>query len=338
MSRNKPLWKTSRAGEVVDGRYRLIEPLGSGGVGQVYRAERLRIGRVVAVKFLQASHADKDEFVLRFEREALAMSRLYHPHCVGLIDYGVHENAPYLVMDYLSGVTLTEEIKRGPLAPRRAVAIMQQLLSALAYLHGRNVIHRDIKSDNVLLTEQGGETDFVTLLDLGMAKLMAGIGADIEVSSSGLLVGTPSAMSPEQIRGLPLDERTDVYSAGVLLYHLVVGKKPFLGPDVAATLKLQLEGEPRSPRQVLGRRAVSAELERVMLRALAKDRDERFQTADELAAALGEVPEGRGSQIMRIAPAALATPQPRRGLVAVAALGWLVAAGLAVALALSLLS
>lgn len=334
MSRPGSLWGDTTGEKVVDGRYRLLGPLGAGGIGKVFRAERIKIGRTVAIKFLKSDFADDDDHVRRFEREALAMSRIYHPHCVGLIDFGVHEGAPYLVMEYLSGRTLTEEIRRGKLVPRRAVGIMHQLLEALAYLHGRNVIHRDLKSDNVMLVEAQGATDFVKLLDLGMAKLMAGIGADINVSAAGILVGTPSAMSPEQILGKALDERTDIYSAGVLLYHMIVGRKPFLGADISETIKLQLEAAPPSPREILGRRAVSGELEGVINRALAKDRDERYQSAAELAAALAATPEGAraardpGTSLQRI-PAVAAAPEPRRRLWVAAILGWLVAAGLA---------
>lgn len=323
----------SLAGQLVDGRYQLVERLGSGGMGKVYRATRIGIGRTVAVKFLRSSLANRDNFVRRFEREAVAMGRLYHVHCVTLIDYGVHDGVPYLVMDYVEGQPLNAAIAGKPMTAVRAVAIMRQLLSALSYLHRRSVIHRDIKGENVMLVDPG-ERDFVMLLDLGMAKMQSGVGADPDLSmQDGLVVGTPSAMPPEQIRGQPADERSDVYAAGVLLYTMVTGRKPLLGKTTAETIRMQLEVEPEPPREVVGRRALSAALERVILDALAKDPDERTESAAAMAAALAATPEARGAGEPSAEHIELAPPRPsHRRLVWLAAAGWGLAAALAAAL------
>src|SRR5262249_11530271 len=159
---------------------------------------------------------------------------IYHHHCVSIIDYGMYQDSPYLVMEYVPGRSLSRILRDGPLPPARAVRIVQQVLDTLGYFHRRNVLHRDLKAENILIAGDEDEDDFVKLLDFGMAKLLSGVGADISVSAKGVLIGTPSAMSPEQIRELALDARSDLYSTGVLLYHMLTGRRPFQGDDMVA--------------------------------------------------------------------------------------------------------
>jgi eukaryotic-like serine/threonine-protein kinase len=299
------------ADTLVDGRYRISRRLGAGGMGTVYLAERVKIGRAVAIKFLHPSFAKQPDFVKRFEREAMAMSRVYHRHSVSIIDYGVHEESPYLVMEYVPGRSLARIIHDGALPPRRAVAIMQQVLSTLAYFHHRHVLHRDLKAENIMIAGDEDEDEYVKLLDFGMAKLLAGVGADISVSAKGIVVGTASAMSPEQIREMPLDARTDLYSAGILLYHMLVGRRPFMDEDMIAVMKMHLEKPVTPPSEILGTRAISRELDAVVLKALEKDRERRASTAPGLL-----VPAER--------------PRPGWLWVAVAVSGWAAAAALAV--------
>jgi serine/threonine protein kinase len=272
-------------GALLDDRYKVLERLGSGGMGSVYRAERVTLGRSVAVKFLHPGLGNRADFVQRFHREAMAMSKLYHVHCAALYDVGVHLGGPYLVMEYIPGRTLATDLQSGPLPPRRAILIMRQVLEALRYLHRRNIVHRDLKPRNVMLVSSSGGQDFVKVLDFGMAKLLTGERREITVQ--GTLVGTPSVMAPEQIRQKPIDGRTDIYAAGVMLYEMIVGHKPFQHPDWNTLLKMQLEEMPPSPRQLLGPDAVSPALEAVILRALAKAPKDRFQTAEEMSDALG---------------------------------------------------
>ena len=262
-------------------------------MGTVHRAERVKLGRAVAIKFLRPAFARQPDFVKRFEREALAMSRIYHHHCVSIIDYGMHEDSPYLVMEYVPGRSLSRILSEGPLPPRRAIRIVQQVLDTLGYFHRRNVLHRDLKAENIMIAGDEDEDDFVKVLDLGLAKLMAGVGAEVSISAKGVLVGTPSTMSPEQIREQPLDARADIYGTGVLLYQMLVGRRPFQGDDMIAVFKMHLERPVPPPSEILGTRAISRELEAVVLRALAKERDERFADCAAMSAALAATREAR---------------------------------------------
>jgi serine/threonine-protein kinase len=278
---------------MLDERYELLEVIGDGGVGMVYRARRVNLERMVAVKLLHESLVEEAGFVGRFQREAVAMSRLYHPHCVAVIDSGVYEARPYLVLEYLPGQTIRQLLENGRLDPLRAFQITLQLLETLDYFHGHHVIHRDLKSENVMLVESSGSKDFVKVLDFGMAKILTGPGADSQLSKIGIVPGTPSAMAPEQIYQLPPDPRIDIYATGILLYEMIVGARPFSGPDMATVVKMQLSTPPKPPRQVLGLQAISEELEQVIMKSLEKDRVDRFGTAAEMANALRATPEGR---------------------------------------------
>jgi len=288
-------------GQIVDERYRLIERLGGGGMGSVYRAERITLGRSVAVKFLHPNLGSRPDFVQRFQREAMAMSKLYHVHCAALYDCGVHGGTPYLVLEYIPGRTLAADLQAGPMEPRRAVVIIRQVLEALRYLHRRNIVHRDLKPQNVMLVSSSSGADFVKVLDFGMAKVVAGERRDITVQ--GFIVGTPSVMAPEQIRQKPVDGRTDVYAAGILLYEMVVGHKPFQHPEMEKLMHMQLETPPVPPSRLLGPGALDPTIEAAILRALAKDPRERFQSAQAMSDAL--VPVLGGEEVAR--------PAPRRG-------------------------
>ena len=294
-------------GQIVDERYKLIERLGGGGMGSVYRAERVTLGRSVAVKFLHPNLGTRPDFVQRFQREAMAMSKLYHVHCAALYDCGVHGGTPYLVLEYIPGRTLAADLQSGPMEPRRAVVIIRQVLEALRYLHRRNIVHRDLKPQNVMLVSSSSGADFVKVLDFGMAKVVAGERRDITMQ--GFIVGTPSVMAPEQIRQKPVDGRTDVYAAGILLYEMVVGHKPFQHPETEKLMHMQLETPPVPPRQLLGPDALDPSIEAAILCALAKDPRDRFQSAqamsDALVPALGEAPAPRPirrSRVRRLAP------------------------------------
>jgi serine/threonine protein kinase len=293
-------------GQVLDERYRIIERLGGGGVGTVYRAERMTLSRSVAVKFLHPSLGSRPDFVQRFQREAVAMSKLYHVHCASLVDYGVHQGAPYLVMEYIPGRTLAADLRSGPMAPRRAVLIMRQVLEALRYLHRRNIVHRDLKPQNIMLVNSSGGSDFAKVLDFGMAKIVAGERRDITVD--GVIVGTPSVMSPEQITQRTVDGRSDIYAAGVVLYEMVVGHKPFEHPEMQKLLRMHLEEAPVPPRRLIGD-AISPALESIIMRALAKDPQARFPTAKDMSDALGIAPVETGTMP---APMLRRRP-PRRG-------------------------
>jgi serine/threonine protein kinase len=299
-----------REGKVLQGRYRLLSLLAEGGMGVVYRAERVGIGRPVVVKFLHAILSDKPGIVDRFEREARATARLNHPHCVGLIDFGIDEGSPYLVMEYVEGKTLADLLDHGAVKPRRAVDIIRQILAGLEHAHERGILHRDLKPANVMIIQlEGFAGDFVKILDFGLAKL-AWPGEDKrDVTVEGIAIGTPGYMSPEQAAGVPSDRRSDIYCAGALLYHLVTGSKAFEGDDVRSVLRRHREETPASPREIKPAAGISKQLEDVIERAMQRDPIKRYQTAQEMVTALVATPEAK--QGPPATPGSLAGPLSR---------------------------
>jgi eukaryotic-like serine/threonine-protein kinase len=283
-----------RIGKILQGRYRIVSRIASGGMGSVYRGERLGLGRPVAIKFLHATMARDPQVMKRFEREAQAMSRLAHPNCIAVLDFGVDE-LPYLVMDLVHGDPLRATIEEvGVLAPRRALKIARQLLSALSHAHAQGIIHRDIKPENVLLEATPGLRDHVRVLDFGLAKMM---GSDSGLTV-GMAIGTPNYMAPEQMHEGPVDHRADLYAAGIVLYEMLTGKKPFDSAEVGEVFLKQMGMPMPRLREVAPAAGFSAELEAIVLRAADKDPAQRFPDADAMNAALEAVPE------------ALATPGP----------------------------
>jgi eukaryotic-like serine/threonine-protein kinase len=302
-----------RVGVVLNGRYRITELLGEGGMGLVYRGERLQLGRPVAIKFLHSPYAKSPKYMARFEREARAMSKLSHPYCVSVIDFGVHDE-PYIVMDFVTGETLRDLMDRVRIAPQRALQIVRQILAGLSHAHGQGVIHRDIKPGNIMVGEATGVGDHVRIFDFGLAKLHdPAAEGDHSVAT---VIGTPAYMAPEQTRAESIDARADLYAAGVLLYELLTGEKPFVGEDAYAVIRMQRE----TPAPLLRSRAeeLSEELEQVVAKALTKDREQRYQTAAEFVTALDAVPEAyqRHSSVPTDSGAPrdghIPSPRPRR--------------------------
>ena len=298
-----------RIGLVLDHRYRITERIAAGGMGVVYRAERIGLGKPVAVKFLHRTAALLPDHRVRFEREAAAMSRLTHPNLVSIIDYGSWEELPYLVMEYHRGGSLRNALDQsGALPPERAVFIARQMLAGLASAHAAGVLHRDLKPSNVLLVGAPGE-DLVKILDFGVAKLLDSGGGPTEVSVvAGRVIGTPAYMSPEHARAEPMDGRADIYSVGLLIYEMVTGRRPFQAEGKLGLLRMQVEDMPERPRA----RApdLSTELDAAIWKALEKDPDERWQSAEEFAAALAAVPEGRAGRQLAADVGPWITPPP----------------------------
>ncbi len=262
-------------GLTLDGRYQIQERIAAGAMGVVYRGERVKLGRAVAIKFLHASLADDPARRQRFEIEAMAMARLDHPHCAQVIDTGIHEQMPFVVMDFIRGVTLREVLDRGALDPRRAVALMRQILAGLAHAHEIGIVHRDVKPANVMLTDRTLIGEQVRILDFGLARLREG-NAGI---TAGMVIGTPAYMSPEQCKGGVIDARVDVYACGVLLYEMLTGHKPYEHAEPLEILRMQIHSPPPRLPEL-------PSLDAVISRALAKDPDERYATATEMHAAL----------------------------------------------------
>jgi hypothetical protein len=289
---------------VLQARYAILERVAAGAMGVVYRGERVSLGRSVAVKFLHPWIASQQAFRTRFETEARAMSRLSHPNCASVIDFGVEGASPYVVMDFIAGVTLRQLLGQGRLAPARAVAIGRQLLAGVAHAHAQNIVHRDLKPENLILGDTAGLADHVRILDFGLAKLRDG-----PALTSGLALGTPSYMSPEQT-GAPgdIDGRTDIYAVGVLLFEMLAGRKPFIAEKVAEILVMHRDVPPPKLRQVVPEAGISAALEAVVDRALAKSPGARFQTAVEFAEALARAPEGAAAQAAASFPVGAPAP------------------------------
>jgi serine/threonine-protein kinase len=278
-------------GQLVEGRWRILDRLGQGGMGVVYKAERVKLHKMVALKFLEERFTGSREWVLRFEREARAISRVQHRHVVSILDFGLHERRPYIAMEYLAGRPLNKEMGRPTMTPARGVAIVCQILEGLKHAHKAGVVHRDLKPENVMLIEATGTSDFVKILDFGLARIIS--LDEPSISTPDRVAGTPGYMSPEQVRGDKIDHRTDLYSAGVILYGVCVGKKPFDAKDDLQVLRMHLNAEPPPPRKLAPNLSVA--LEKVILRALEKNRDARFFHADAMLEALRATPEARGA-------------------------------------------
>lgn len=280
-------------GVVLADRYRLMRFLGQGGMGSVYVAEHVALGKSVAIKVLGTRWARDVTSRDRFLIEARAASKIDHENVVDVFDYGITPNSSvFLAMELLRGEPLSELVAReGPLAWPRAKGIVLQVCRALHAAHDKGVLHRDIKPENCFRTKRGANRDFIKVFDFGLAKI---IGSEDDPHSSltkvGSLFGTPEYMSPEQARGKKVDARADVYSTGILVYELVTGQVPFTGDNFMDILTRQCGEAPAPPRAAAPNATISVELERVILRALQKDAGERFQSMRELAEAIAAVP------------------------------------------------
>ena len=268
------------------GRYRIVEELGKGGIGIVYRAEDPRLGRNVAIKVLQ-EHALQDAHAhSRFRQEARSLSRLLHPNIATLFDFDSHDGCDFIVLEYVPGETLAAMLMRGALPESRARAIALEVADALQFAHDEGIVHRDLKPGNIILTPRGR----AKVLDFGLARLLRE-EADKETvtreqSSSGMLEGTFLYMSPEQVSGGAVDARTDIYALGVVLYEMLTGIRPYAGMEIANVLYQIVHARPRPVRTVAP--AVSSHLEGVVMRCLEKDPTLRFPTAAQVASALHE--------------------------------------------------
>jgi serine/threonine-protein kinase len=274
-------------GQTLAGKYRIGELISEGGMGAVYRGTHVLMDKKVAIKVLRSSLAADDTIVARFSREAKAASRIAHPHALSVTDFGESENGVvFLVMEYLDGETLKSVIRReGPMALSRVTEIMRQVGGALDAAHAEGVIHRDLKSDNIMLMETNGG-DWAKVLDFGIAKINERAGSfDPGITAPNLIIGTPQYMSPEQCsQSSELDSRSDIYSLGVILYEMLVGHVPFTGESPTAIMMKHLQEAP--PSVLAERDDLPASVGRIVARTLAKKPEERFESAGELVEAL----------------------------------------------------
>ena len=275
----------TQAGTVLDGKYRLDALLAEGGMGAVYSATHVMLGKKIAIKLIRAELGTSPEIVRRFQREARAATALNHPNIVSVYDLGQTPNGTlYIAMEFIDGPSLRTLIQAGrAMAPVRTISILKQVASALATAHKHNIIHRDLKPHNIMLATGPDGNEQAKLVDFGIAKTF---DEATQLTSLGSALGTPYYMSPEQIEGGTVDARSDIYALGIILYEMLVGEVPFSDQSTPAVLVKQLKERPQRPS--LKNPAVPPALEEIALRCLEKDPDQRFQTADEFAAALND--------------------------------------------------
>ncbi|MEO6213844.1 MAG: protein kinase [Vicinamibacterales bacterium] len=312
------------------GAYEIVAPLGAGGMGEVFRARDTRLNREVAIKLLPAAYSTDPDRLARFEQEALATSALNHPNILTIYDVGTEAGAPYLVAELLDGSELRAHLD-GPLAPRVAIEYARQIAQGLAAAHAKGIIHRDLKPENIFVTSDGR----VKILDFGLAKLKADAstsGSDaatlLRGTEPGVVLGTVGYMAPEQVRGLAVDARSDIFSFGAILYEMLAGRRAFRADTPAETMTAILKSDP--PEFADSDARISPALDRIVRRCLDKAPDRRFHSAHDLAFALETL---SSASTPRITSAAIPAQTSGRRLLTRARTGWMVAGVLALALA-----
>ena len=275
-------------GRVITDRYKIVEQIGQGGMGRVYKTLQSPLDRVVALKVLGAGHDRDPNFYKRFFLEASVTAKLTHPNTITLYDYGRTEDGIFFIaMEYLNGRTLSAAMQQdGPLAQERVIHIAQQICRSLREAHALGIIHRDLKPANVMLLRQHDDHDFVKVLDFGLVKFFSGETPDNEITNAGTFMGSPHYIAPEQARNQSPDQRCDIYSLGVLLYHMLTGKVPFTAQAPVDIILKHLHETPVPPRELRPDIELSLELQDIVLKCMAKSRDDRFQSMDELLAQL----------------------------------------------------
>src|SRR5271157_1046628 len=276
--------------------YRILEKLGRGGMGVVYKAEDTTLGRQVALKFLPEEWSKDRQALERFKREARAAAALNHPNICTIYEVGEHEGQPFLVMELLEGETLEQRVSARPLKVNEILELAISIAMALEAAHAKGIVHRDIKPANIFVTQEGG----VKILDFGLAKVARAGGpssvTDVSTESltaPGVVAGTVQYMSPEQALAEPVDARTDLFSLGSVLYEMATGRAPFLGSTLGETIAHIVHSEPEAMERYSSE--VPAELERITRKCLEKKRQERYQTAKELRVDLQRLKRGTES-------------------------------------------
>lgn len=301
--------KDAYLGKVIAGRYRIESRLGEGGMGVVYRARHVLIDRVVALKLIRPDLRSETHLRAWMVREARAANRVDHAHIVDIHDVGETEDDElYLVMEYLVGDSLASQIAKGPMPIARAVDILEQMSAGLARAHDLGVVHRDLKSDNIMVLQKGGRTDFVKILDFGLAAL----ARDPRLAPKGAVFGTPEYMSPEQARGEDAIAASDLYALGVLFFEMLTGRLPFRSGDREELLEMQRTKPAPSPRKY--REDISEQAEKIILQLLEKKAEDRFRDAhhlkEELKSMQRSLPSRAWDARTDTAPAAPPPPPP----------------------------
>jgi serine/threonine-protein kinase len=275
-------------GLVVAGRYRILTPIGRGGMGVVYKVEHVHLGKLLAMKLLTGELSTNPDIVRRFKREALTVSRLSSPSTVHVFDYGVDAGLTYIVMELVAGRDLAALLAaEGPISFARLGKIVVQVLASLDEAHRLGIVHRDVKPQNVMITRTADGTDVAKVLDFGIAKLRE--EADVgDVTRRDQLIGTPYFISPEQIRGDAVDSRADIYALGVLMYQALTGHYPYIAKSSASILVKHITDTPLPPSQRAPERGIPPEVDAIVLRTLEKDPARRWESAEALRDAIAE--------------------------------------------------
>jgi serine/threonine-protein kinase len=292
--------------DILNGQFQILQKIGSGGMGSVYKALQPEMNRMVGVKILHPKLANRKDLVSRFRREARAMSQLTHPNTVKVFLYGELDDGPlYIVMEFLDGKNLNQTVRaEGPFSADRALPILIQVCGALDEAHRAGIIHRDLKPENIFLVQSGGLRDFPKVLDFGLAK----VGerqmrpGSVILTQEGMVFGTPEFMSPEQAQGKPLTPASDVYSLAVILYEVLTGKLPFDAKGAMDYIQLHVTGKPILLNQRTPGKTFPPLLEQVIDRALAKRPEDRFATAADFASAMQQVLQGASQLAPQLEP------------------------------------
>lgn len=287
-------------GTTLSDRYEIIELAGKGGMSAVYRARHLLTQKTVALKLMHSYLLTDNQAVRRFHQEAKAASRLQHPNAISVQDLGVTDDGqPYLVMDYLEGWSLSEVIKlAGKIDVDRALHIFSQACGALAHAHENSIIHRDLKPSNIMLIRSDEDSDFVKVVDFGIAKIMPEGGEGLKLTTTGEVFGSPLYMSPEQCNGQPLDQRSDIYSMGCLMYEALTGKPPLEGNNILETMHKQMHESPAVLSGLDAHPRLVQQLDKIIQKCMAKSREQRYSSMTELKDDLQNASESKkGSKL-----------------------------------------
>ena len=308
-------------GTVVAERYHILKKLGEGGMGQVYLAEHVKMGRKAALKVMNPGMNEDPDAIARFNREAANASRLNHPNVCAIYDFGeTPEGLIYLAMEYIEGESLTSVIeKNGTLAAPRTASIIYQAAEALAMAHDYGIVHRDLKPDNIMIARNRDGSDLVKVVDFGIAKASSSDAQ--KVTTAGVVVGTPEYMSPEQLAADTLDGRSDIYSLGLVAFNCLTGKLPFPSNSAQEAMIMRLTDFPKTLAEIKPDVEWPVELQQVMDLALARDADDRFQKAADFGRAMAKAVEhmpasvaaGEGTMVMGAAVPATRVAGPKRG-------------------------